>query len=136
MQIQPIRAQVLQVIDQSGISKADKPFSKHLIIVKPDNTTETLAVGWFNPPFQAEVKATYDFFVDLKSREWNGKFFTECAVLRAEVVEIPAPETLDYNLPFGQPEAVQAEISFAQVAREKQEAMNAANVAATDDLPF
>jgi hypothetical protein len=116
-----IRAKVLMSLGvQSGVSKSGNEWKKATVVVEyPDGQYKSqLALDNMN---QAEEFAAlkegdeYDFSFDVKSRQWQDRWFTGCTCFKWEAVAGAQPAAQPAAAPAAQP---------------------AAPAKAEDDLPF
>ena len=74
-----ITARVNEVLEiQSGTTKAGKEWKKQGVLVHQFNEfkDELLIDLWNDNIVDLDDGKTYDFDITIKSREWNGKYFT------------------------------------------------------------
>ena len=85
---------------ESGTSKDNKPWQKRINIfdVPSGSYTDKLAVTFFGDQAKSELKIGLEYLLsfNIKSREANGRWFTEATIWKWAVVDGAANEALDH----------------------------------------
>lgn len=113
-----------------GYTKKGEPWRKtNAVFETTDQYPKTIVIGAFNSQIEAlmaiPVGSTCDVTFEISSREWNGKFFTDCKMNKIELMVQQAAQPQPQPQPQQQkpkPQPQQAEMDW-----------NGSN---NDDLPF
>lgn len=91
-----IQGKVIQVLPpQSGTSKAGNPWSKQEYVIEQEGGRK-VAVTFFGEratQFLLHMNENVNLSIDIESREYNGRWYTEIRAWKAEVIGVGAPTT-------------------------------------------
>lgn len=131
-----LEAKVIQVLPEiSGVSQAGNSWKKKEWIVETVSNypkkVKIEAFGDRSDQFSFEFGKTYKFQVDIESREYNGRWFTNVSVFSAQEAAPSYPQGMPQQggypqggAPFNQPAVQQPAAPFSPQGDE------------SDDLPF
>lgn len=100
-----IKGKVILVLDQtSGTSAAGKDWTKQTFVIEEveGQYPKKIAIDAFNKDIGAEIGDTVKAFINIESREWEGRWFTNIGLWKVEIIErgtmiapdsIPSSET-------------------------------------------
>lgn len=90
------QGKVIQFLGEvTGVSKAGNPWKKKEWVVETfgqyPKKVKLQCFGDRADNMNLELGQDYNLFVDLESREFNGRWYTDVSVFRAEVINVPQP---------------------------------------------
>lgn len=95
-----IKGKVILVLDpESGTSKnTGKDWTKQTFVIEEvdGQYPKKIAIDAFNKEIEAEVGDTVNAFINVESREWEGRWFTNIGLWKVEIIErgnIIAPDS-------------------------------------------
>lgn len=116
---------------QSGVSKAGNTWKKQFAVVeKPNGNYEPKKIclviwGDSVDNFKLQVGAEYEFSIDIESREFNGKWYTDVRAWKA----VPAQNDFNQDYQDYQPDFNQEPVTSNSSSNTNIEELD-------DDLPF